>query len=127
MECPEWLTELVKNISECFETAGNIDWTWDEEEGEYEVKVFPMLTKTSDGKIGIHGDIRLDVGDAMSFFDNGPDLMWHLTGEEDGAFHIEGTVKGVEVWVWFMESPPPPEIPVDLIDDDQSEETSRLN
>ena len=114
MECPKWLEELVRNVAGCFETAGSIDWIWEEEEGEYEVKMFPALMQISNEKVGIDGDIRLDVSDALSYFDKSPSIMWHLPGNEDGAFHVEGTVNGVEVWIWFMEAPPPPEIPVEL-------------
>jgi len=114
MECPEWLAELVKNVSGCFETAGSINWIWEEEDGEYEVKMFPAPMELGDGKVGIDGDIRLDVGDVLSYFDKNPATLWHLSGNEDGAFHIEGTVNGVEVWFWFMEDPPPPEIPIEL-------------
>jgi hypothetical protein len=127
MDCPEWLTGLVENVSGCFETAGKIDWIWHEEEGEYNVKIFPAVMRIGDGQVGIDGDIRLDVGDVLSFFDDDPVIMWHLTGSENGAFHIEGTVKGVEVWLWFMENPPPPEIPVGIIDNDPDGKISQLN
>ena len=114
MECPEWLVELVKNVAGCFETSGNIDWIWEEIEGEYEIKMFPSLMKLGNDAVGIDGDIRLDVGDVLTYFDKNPAILWHLTGTEEGAFHIEGTVNGFEVWMWFMETPPPPEIPADL-------------
>ena len=114
MECPEWLAELAKNVTNCFETVGSIDWIWNEEEGEYEIKIFPVVMMLGDGNTGIHGDIRLDVADVLSYFDKGPAVMWHLTGNEEGAFHVEGTVNGIEVWLYFMETPPAPDIPVDL-------------
>lgn len=114
MDCPQWLAELVKNIVGCFETSGNIDWIWEEEDGEYEVKIFPSLMRLGNDITGIDGDIRLDVGDTLSYFDKNPAVIWHLSGNEEGAFHVEGTVNGVEVWIWFTETPPPPDVPVEL-------------
>jgi len=101
----------MDNITGCFETSGEIDWTWEETDGEYEIKVFPVLIETKDG-YAIDSDIRLDIGDALTYFDHSivndeiPSVQWHLSGSEEGACHIEGMVGGIDVWLWFLESPP---------------------
>lgn len=119
MECPKWLEELMDDIAGCFETAGGLQWNWSEDDGTFEVKMYPKVMTVADDVTGVDGDIRLSVSDAMSYFDKDPDLQWHLSGSEEGAFHIEGEVNKVPLWIWFLETPPEVCIP-DLIDDEPS-------
>jgi len=111
MTPPAWILKLMNNISNCFETAGEINWVWAMDEGEHEIRVFPVPFDTGNGE-ELDGDIRLDLGYAVAYFDPEPVVQWHLSGREEGACHIEGTVNGIEVWIWFLEAPPE-----DLVDD----------
>jgi hypothetical protein len=125
MECPKWLEELMDDIAGCFETAGGMQWNWSEDDGTFEVKMFPQLMTIADDIKGLDGDIRLSVSDAMSYFDKDPDLQWHLSGSQEGAFHLEGTVNKIAVWIWFLETPP--EVPAELLDDEPSGSGSSID
>lgn len=125
MECPKWLEELMDDVAGCFETVGGMQWNWAEDDGTYEVKMFPQLITLDCGVQGLDGDIRLSVSDAISYFDKEPDIQWHLSGSQEGAFHIEGTVNGHDVWIYFLETPP--EVPVELLDEPSNDPSITLN
>ena len=124
MECPKWLEELMNNIAGCFETMGELGWTWREEEGDFEITMFPEVIMIN-GIAGLDGDIRLSVTDALSYFDDDPDLQWHLSGSKEGAFHIEGTVNGVAVWISFVETPPD-DVPAGMLDDEDPDSDTNV-
>lgn len=119
---PQWLTALVHSVANHIEPhaeLGPLAFCWGEEEGFWEVTVYPtpgeVIGGASDGTLIVPG-FSLDVQNLMLSFDRVIDVSWcsHPFGPYDNTgqhISIEGVFQGHEVHLQILAEAPEYEEP----------------
>ena len=119
---PAWLELLVDAVAQCMEAhsvLGPLGYRWGEEDGFWEVMVFPsaaeMVGGAEDGAM-VAPCFSLDLRELSAAFEEVIDVYWrsHALGPHDQAgahVAIEGRYKGRHVFLQVLREAPPDERP----------------
>ena len=108
-DVPSWLDDFVGNVADAYEmwnpTAHAIGWQWSQEDGAFEVVVYPNLVEV-EGEPCLPSDIHIEVSQILDLFERRTHLSMAINCSNDDYLSIEGHVKGHNVWLRLLNWPP---------------------
>jgi hypothetical protein len=108
-EAPAIVKEKMTEVAGCCEIAGDLDWTWSEDEdGSYRIHVRPAVVRTEGNPFPTYpNDIRWDLAALVSIFDEVKAIAWHPAGLVEAGLHVEAW-DGAEFWISIYAEPDEP-------------------